>query len=124
MKQTNRERELEYVPILKTKSGERWALAHLMPETRAKIRPLLELHTLKGVGSSQIVEEIFTKLEDDWADRTFYLDGIWMHGQFGDPIILADVFQRRERTVCVRFQSFVSISAKKALRAVARYHRS
>jgi hypothetical protein len=42
-----------YIPILKTKQGERWSLATLPPDLRAVITPLLELHPHKTLDSAQ-----------------------------------------------------------------------
>jgi hypothetical protein len=82
-----------YVPILKTKAGERWALSHLRPATRASIRPLLEFHEHKDKSTDEHVAGLCDDLVAEWGtDRTFYLDGRWLHGDGGDPSVLATIF--------------------------------
>lgn len=82
-----------YVPILKTKAGDRWALSHLKPKSRTVIRPLLELHQHRSKADSEHVPAICDDLQAEWGtDRSFYLDGIWLHGETGDPSTLDIMF--------------------------------
>ena len=82
-----------YVPILKTKAGERWALSHLKPKTRLSVRPLLEIHPHKTKDDSTHISELCEELQTAWGtDRLFYLDAIWLHGDSGNPSTLASVF--------------------------------
>src|SRR5438874_1322649 len=76
---------IRYVPILKTKAGDRWALSHLKPKSQGVIRPLLELHPHRLKADSEHIPAICDELEADWGtDRAFYLDGIWLHGEIGN----------------------------------------
>jgi hypothetical protein len=85
--------EIFYVPILKTKAGERWALSHLKPATRTKIRPLLEVHEHREKSVGEHLPSLCESLQSDWGtDRAFYLDAIWLHGDSGDPAVLGTLF--------------------------------
>lgn len=86
-------RNVIYVPILKTKAGERWALSHLSPTTRLRVRPLLELHEHREKSAGEHVPDLCDSLVAIWGtDRSLYLDGIWLHGDAGDPAILSMMF--------------------------------
>jgi hypothetical protein len=88
-------REVVYVPILKSKAGERWALSHLTPERKVKIRPLVEIHPpRKGKGLGEHVESVCESFQAAWGvDRRFYVDTIWLNGSSGSPATIADVFE-------------------------------
>jgi Beta protein len=88
-------REIIYVPILKSKAGERWALSHLTPERKTKIRPLIELHApRKGKGLGEHLESVCESFQAAWGvDRRFYFDTIWLNGGSGSPATIADVFE-------------------------------
>ena len=86
-----------YVPILKTKAGDRWALSHLQPTTRDRVQPLLELHPHKKKSDDEQILSVCEALVADWGtDRPFYLDGVWLHGESGDAAILESVFTGTE----------------------------
>lgn len=90
-------REIFYVPILKSKAGERWALSHLTPERKEKLRPLFELHPPKAKSLGEHVESICESLQTAWGvDRRFYVDTIWLNGNAGSPAIIAGVFEATE----------------------------
>jgi hypothetical protein len=91
------QRKIVYVPILKSKQGERWALSHLTPARKAKIRPLLEFHPPGAKSLGEHVESVCESLQAAWGvDRRFYVDTIWLNGSSGNPAIIADVFQATE----------------------------
>lgn len=91
------DRKILYVPILKSKAGERWALSHLTPERKTKIRPLLELHAPGAKSLGEHVESVCENLQTAWGvDRRFYVDTIWLNGNSGNPAIIADVFEAME----------------------------
>lgn len=84
---------LIYIPILKTKAGDRWALSHLKPKSRVAIRPLLELHPHSKKDDNEHVPSLCDDLQAEWGtDRSFYLDGIWLHGETGHPAALEMIF--------------------------------
>jgi hypothetical protein len=90
-------REILYVPILKSKQGERWALSHLTAARKAKLRPLLELHPPKAKSLPDHVESISESLQVAWGvDRRFYVDTIWLNGSAGSPLVIENVFQAME----------------------------
>jgi hypothetical protein len=90
-------REILYVPILKSKQGERWALSHLTAARKAKLRPLLELHPPKAKSLPDHVESISESLQVAWGvDRRFYVDTIWLNGTAGSPLVIENVFQAME----------------------------
>ena len=87
-------REIVYVPILKSKAGERWALSGLRSSTKAKIRPLLEFHPHKSKLVGDHVESVCEALQAAWGvNRWFYVDTIWLHGDAGSPAIIGEVFE-------------------------------
>jgi hypothetical protein len=89
-------REIVYVPILKSKAGECWALSHLSPR-KSKLRPLIEIHSHKSKTIGDHVEEVCEDLQSAWGiDRRFYIDTIWLNGSSGNPAIIANVFQAAE----------------------------
>ena len=77
-----------YVPILKTKLGERWALSHLDKTTIKNLSPLLELHPHKAKAPGTHVVEICEALEAAWGnDREVFLDTFWLHpGKKSDEV--------------------------------------
>lgn len=90
-------REIFYVPILKTKGGERWALSHLTPERKEKLRPLLEFHPPKAKSLEDHVESVCESLQVAWGvDRRFYVDTIFLNGTAGSPAIITNVFATAE----------------------------
>ena len=92
-------RQILYVPILKTKAGERWALSHLTGPARARLRPLLELHSHATHELPEHLESLCEDLASDWGtDRWFYLDGVWLrqNDPLGAAAVLASVFAASE----------------------------
>jgi len=81
-----------YVPIMKTKAGERWALSHLDRTSQAHLTPVLELHdTDKNLSTH--ADDVCEDLSSDWGTTDpFFLDTIWVHGTAGLPGPLAAVF--------------------------------
>jgi hypothetical protein len=92
-------REIIYVPILKAKAGERWALSHLAPGTKSMIRPVLELHPHKEKLLGDHIESVCEALQAAWGvDRAFYVDTVWLHGDSGSPAIIAEVFEATQES--------------------------
>lgn len=90
-------KEIIYVPILKTKAGDRWALSHLKPATRRRVRPLLEVHPHQSKSDAEHIPSICEDLAADWGtDRRFYLDGVWLHGESGNAGTLGAMFTSTE----------------------------
>jgi hypothetical protein len=87
-------REIIYVPILKSKAGERWALSGLSASAKARIRPLLEFHPHKSKLIGDHIGGICEALQAVWGvNRWFYVDTIWLHGDAGSPAIIGEVFE-------------------------------
>ncbi len=80
-----------YVPIVKSKGGERWALSNLLQDTRPRVLPIVELHDHNSKELDKHLEATGEELAEAWSER-FYLDGIWLHGEAGSPSILDRVF--------------------------------
>lgn len=81
-----------YVPVLKTKAGERWSVDH-MGSALGQITPVLEVHSNNKKEDADHVEEVLENLASVWReDREFFLDTIWLHGDQGDPQIIAHTF--------------------------------
>jgi len=90
-------RKATYVPILKTKAGERWALSHLKSKTRSRIAPLMEFHDHKTKALGDHVGSTCEALEAAWGcDYPFYADTVWLHGGSGSPATIAAVFESTE----------------------------
>lgn len=83
-----------YVPILKTKSGERWAIASLGGKTRKQITPLFELHENKKKKAADHVTFILDELVTDWGvDQPFFLDTYWLTGSTGQATAISATFE-------------------------------
>ena len=86
-----------YVPILKSKQGERWALSRLTPSRKTKLCPLLELHPAKAKNLGDHIESLCESLQVAWGvDRRFYVDTIWLNGDTGSPAVIENVFESME----------------------------
>lgn len=81
-----------YVPILKTKAGERWAIDRLDLAARQFITPLFEIHSHKKKGDVEHAQDVCDALNNVWPDSLFFLDTLWLHDIVGDPSILEGVF--------------------------------
>lgn len=82
-----------YVPILKSKQNERWALSRLSPNRKPKLRPLLELHQAKSKNLGDHVDSLCESLQVAWGvDRRFYVETIWLNGNAGSPAVIENVF--------------------------------
>ncbi len=82
-----------YVPILKTKAGEKWALSHLEFPAKARLRPLMELHGNNDKSLTEHLDSLCDDLASDWGTgRWLYLDGIWLHGEHGSAATLSAIF--------------------------------
>jgi len=82
-----------YVPILKTKLGERWALQNLDAVSKSKITPVLEVHRHKDNPPDVHCESICESLVDDWGTSGgFFLDTVWLHSVAGVPAVIRSAF--------------------------------
>lgn len=79
-----------YVPILKSKAGELWALKHANSKTAARLRPLVEVHNVpkaKGAFKKSLdahLESVCKKLVSSWGTtRELYLDSRWLEKDWG-----------------------------------------
>src|SRR5262249_6664817 len=86
-----------YVPILKSKASEKWAISNLHANTA--ITPLFEIINIpirNGQPTRTLPNHIANQLQalvDDWGTtRPFFLDTKWMHPRHGDPAITTAVF--------------------------------
>ena len=92
-------REILYIPILKSKAGERWALSGLSSGTKAKLRPLIEFHQHKTKLLGDHAEEVCEAFQAAWGvDRWFYVDTIWLNGDSGSPAIVGQVYEAAEES--------------------------
>jgi len=80
-----------YVPILKTKAGEKWAIDRTAATLRSSITPLFEIHPHKKHDAAEHADSMCEELACIWSDRTF-LDTCWLHASNGDPTIITSVF--------------------------------
>lgn len=83
-----------YVPILKTKQGERWALASLLPSRRSHVTPLLEIHAHRTLSATEHAAQICESLVVDWGTSDhFFIDTRWLHPEAGDPAVISGVME-------------------------------
>ncbi|MCE5301600.1 MAG: beta family protein [Planctomycetaceae bacterium] len=83
-----------YVPILKTKAGERWAIANLRQRTKSFITPLFEVHKHRTMSAVEYAPELCEDLASVWGtDLPFFMDTTWLHGATGDAEIIHAVFE-------------------------------
>jgi hypothetical protein len=91
---------LHYVPILKTKAGERWALSHLSLDLAKHATPLMEFHTHKTTPISIHVAETCEALGAAWGvERPIFLDTHWLHGESGNPAVIQASFDSAREQV-------------------------
>jgi hypothetical protein len=63
-----------YVPILKTKQGELWALSNVKPARSPHLTPLLEVHQGKQGVTAAHVSKVIGAVKDAWGVRPLFLD--------------------------------------------------
>src|SRR5438067_1352592 len=82
-----------YVPILKAKTGERWALSFLPPAVKAHLTPVLELHEHDSDDLDGHADGICDSLSTQWGtDRPLFLDTVLLHDATGDAATITTVF--------------------------------
>ncbi len=82
-----------YVPILKTKSGERWAIDHTTAERRPDITPLFEIHHHNSKDDSEHAREVCEDLASIWGtDSPLFLDTVLLQPPTGDPAVIQAAF--------------------------------
>src|SRR5689334_18626871 len=82
-----------YVPILKAKAGERWAIDHLALAARGELTPLFEIHAHQKKDDIPHAQEMCDGLVSVWGTATpVFLDTIWLHGPQGDSAIIQGTF--------------------------------
>jgi hypothetical protein len=83
-----------YLPILKTKAGERWALASLSATAKQAITPILELHGHRSRALGEHTGDICDDLTAIWGtDRRLFLDTRWVHGAQGGAESIAAAYK-------------------------------
>ena len=101
-----------YVPILKTKAGEAWALFNLDGKLREQMTPVLEIHKPKkekDKPAMPLVEHIHAvceRIKDNWGTAyPFFLDTEWVNSQHGTTSYLSGGLRGRSgggwRGVCL-----------------------
>lgn len=65
-----------YVPLIKSKAGELWALQELKSATAPFVTPLIELHRADATPAAHALK-IRKKLIQTWPNRPFFLDTVW-----------------------------------------------
>jgi Beta protein len=83
-----------YVPILKTKAGECWAVGNLSPTVSQLLTPLFEIHPHKDKDSVSHAEGMCETISSVWGTSSeFFLDTVWLHPGNGDPSLIATAFE-------------------------------
>ncbi|SFI15752.1 beta family protein [Planctomicrobium piriforme] len=68
-----------YAPIIKSKRGELWALAHLQDATRHWLTPVIEIHSPNNKTVAQHLLAVFKQIANAWPPHLpLYLDTIWL----------------------------------------------
>src|ERR1700678_3735563 len=83
-----------YVPIMKSKGGERWALSNMLRDTRPLVRPLIELHAHNEKEFGAHMDKLCADLSEAWGENHFYMDGVWLHDEADDATVLNQMFLR------------------------------
>ena len=91
-----------YVPILKTKAGERWAVDHLSSKVAKGITPLFEIHRHKTKDDSSHIGDMCENISSIWS-RSCFLDTKWLETPSGDATNIASAFN------CAREQGIRAI---------------
>lgn len=74
-----------YIPILKCKGGDLWALEHLKDASKEKVTPLIEpMPPKSGASAQDKVADAATKIGRKWASRPFFADLVWLEN--ADPL--------------------------------------
>lgn len=82
-----------YVPILKTKQGEQWALQHLAQADRPLMTPVLEIHTHRSLPATDHITALCPNLVTAWGgQQPVFLDTCWLHPPNGNPSVITHTF--------------------------------
>ncbi len=65
---------LHYVPVLKPKAGELWALEQTTLAQQKCITPLFEIHRENGKTVTQHAAKVMANIKNAWEDRPIFLD--------------------------------------------------
>jgi hypothetical protein len=69
-----------YIPIIKTKEGELWALGNTDSARKPHLTPLLEMHVGSDTKSlSQHIQDVPIQIRQAWGSRRFFFDTL-LHG--------------------------------------------
>lgn len=83
-----------YIPILKTKAGEQWAVEHLANATRSGLTPLFEIHQHANTNAATHAEKMCTAIRDCWGTTApCFIDLVWLQPPSGDQNLLLATFQ-------------------------------
>lgn len=86
-----------YLPILKTKSGELWAVANLRQESKTGMIPIFEIHKHKTKGTASHVSAVAAQLFDVWGNSPLFLDTKWLSST-GNSTAIHDTFAAARAT--------------------------
>jgi hypothetical protein len=82
-----------YVPVLKSKQGELWALENLSDAARESVTPLLEFLPHKKNSVKAHAAELCESLTNAWGtERPFFIDGVHLQATSGSGQLLEQVF--------------------------------
>lgn len=117
-----------YVPILKGKKGDMWALRHTSKEHGARVTPMIEVvpPTSKQTESSSL-ELLARLLAGSWAARRSFVDLLWRDGgpPFPNGMHVVDAFFEHARRRGLPVVPVTALSRTPAYQqAVGRVHRA
>lgn len=110
-----------YVPILKTKEGELWALANTCSTRKPDMTPLLELHAKPDTKTLAVhLTSVCGQVAQAWGNRRFFLDTRW-HGETSNAHanICAQTLMAASGAG-LNFVPVITLSASPAFRQVVR----
>ena len=83
-----------YIPILKTKAGEAWALDHLEFKVKPRITPVFEIHPPPKAKDKppkpmdEHIREVCAAIKKFWGRNPFFLDTEWVKAKLGTASVL------------------------------------
>jgi Beta protein len=113
-----------YVPVLKSKQGELWALERTTPNQRAHLTPLLEIHSAGVKTIAQHATKVMDNVFNSWGALPLFMDTC-LHGVTGNAAVAAatTIFQTAQ-SKGLQFVPVTSIERSSTYQAIIAAHAS